>query len=609
MSTSYSNAKTVLDIPTFLSYVRKTFSTAVSAQNNDGVNAVVTFSAALTAPQQATLAGLVAAYVDPKTGPVDAAQVSLYNTTTAALGAGAAYTGTWEDVSRYISVTVSALSDAPSAASGLSVQFGNNAAQADISKTFTVAGGALLTASLPVTGRYFRVAYTNGSTLQSSFSLQTKLSVAQTSTIADASSAVDDTTPALLTRNLNMARTDRGSYTSVRGDESSVLRVRGMGDSALSINSASVPVAQLDFHYNINANAANAAVVASGTVTQANGMATVATAAQASSSAVISSRRFVTCGVGRSCRVIASCAFSAGAAGSTQLVGVGDADNGLFWGYNGTSFGVLVRSAAVDAWTPLTAFNVDKLAGTGPSGITLVPTNGNVYTITYDGTGFGGAVFGVASAPASSTSDVVVAHRVAFGNSSAATGLRIPNGPLWAQALNATNATAVSVKVAAMAAFQDGVGSAVLGRCRAIDYAQTLSSTTFVPIVSVMNKATYQGTNNKSSLVLRSLSVSSDGTKGSVVICINDSPTLTGASFTDISTNTTPAQTDTAASSYTGGTNLFSTCLQCIATCSVDLTAYDIRLAPGQSVTLGARCTAADVSAAIAVTVVFREDV
>ncbi|KAG5183900.1 hypothetical protein JKP88DRAFT_290127 [Tribonema minus] len=85
-------APTVLDLGTYLSYVKKTFSSATSATNADGVNVVTTFSSALTGPQQTTLTALVAAYVDPITGVVDAAQVSLYNSTATALAANGVFT-------------------------------------------------------------------------------------------------------------------------------------------------------------------------------------------------------------------------------------------------------------------------------------------------------------------------------------------------------------------------------------------------------------------------------------------------------------------------------------------------------------------------------------
>lgn len=610
MSSSYSNAKTVLDCSTLLSYIKKTFPTATSATNADGVNVVVTFSAALTSPQQSTLTALIAAYVDPITGVVDTANVSLYNTTSTALGVSGVFTGTWEDTSRFSSVCISVLANQASAASGLSVQFGNLAAQADISKTFSIVANTPFTTTLPVPGKYMRVVYTNGTTLQTSFSLQTKLVVSQCSAIVDASTTVDDTTQALLTRNLNMARLDKGTYVSVKADESNVIRTRESKDTALAINAGSTPLVQANFLYNINADIVSTTLATSGTVSYATGCAAVSTAALASSSAIMATRRYVSCGVGRAVRVVASCAFATGTANSTQICGMGSVDNGVFFGFNGTAFGVLVRNATVDTWTAASAFNTDKLDGTGPSGFTLDATKGNVYVIVIDGTGFGTITFGVASTPTTSTTDFIVAHRIAFGNSSTATGLRVPYGPLMAQAINTSNTSALTIRVAGLAAFADGPSSHILGRPRSVEQSSTISTTSYVPVMSLFNKTTYQSINNYSSAVLQSISIASDGTKGSVIIQIYDSPTLTGASYADISADTSACQMDTAATSVTVGSSaaLYSTCINCTTSAMFDLTPYDIRISPGQWITIAARCSASSVSNGLSVSLVMKEE-
>jgi hypothetical protein len=610
MSSSYSNAKSVLDCSTLLSYVKKTFATATSATNADGVNVVVTFSSALTAPQQTTLTALIAAYVDPVTGVVDTANTSLYNTTSTPLASSGVFTGAWEDVSRFSSVCVSVLANQSSAASGLSVQFGNLAAQADSSKTFSIVANTPFTATLATPGKYMRVVYTNGTTLQTSFSLQSKLSVSSGAPIVDALSTVDDTTQALLTRNLNMGRVDKGAYVSVRADESSVIRTRETRDSALSVNAGSTPLAQASFLYNINTDVVASSVATSGTVTYATGCAVVSTAALASSSALMTTRRYVSCGVGRAIRVVASCAFAAGAANSTQLCGMGSIDNGVFFGYNGATFGILVRNATVDTWTPAASFNVDKLNGTGASGLLIDPTKGNCYIIVVDGSGFNTITFGIASTPASSTTDYIVAHRVSFGNVSTATGLRVSAGPLMAQAVNATNATVLAMRVAGLAAFADGPSAHVLGRQRSVEVATTISTMSYVPVISLFDKTTYQGSNNYLSSTLQSLSVASDGTRGAIILTIYDSPALTGAAYADINANTSACQLDTSATSMTAGTAtaLYSTVLNCTGSAVFDLTPYDIRIAPGQWVSVAARCSTAGVSNSLAVSLVVKEE-
>lgn len=47
-----------------------------------------------------------------------------------------------------------------------------------------------------------------------------------------------------------------------------------------------------------------------------------------------------------------------------------------FFGHNGPPFGVLKRQNRTDNWIPLYSFD-----GTGPSGVTLDPTKGNIFVI------------------------------------------------------------------------------------------------------------------------------------------------------------------------------------------------------------------------------------
>jgi hypothetical protein len=603
MSASYSNAKVISDLNAFSYYIKKTYATLTQIQNNDGVNVVCTFSAALTAPQQTALTALVAAYVDPLTGNSDAVNVSVYNSSAAALGVSAVFTGTWEDVSRYSHVYVSSLSNQASAASGISIQFGNLAGQADLTKTYSAVASVQISVSLPVTGRFFRIVYTNGTTLQTSFALQTKFLTTAGFTVVDAASTIDDTTPGILSRNLNMGRYDVGTYVSVRADENKVLRIRPIAINGLDSLVKTRPIAQADFIYNLDTDLATTTLVTSGAVTYVTGTVTVATAALASSSAILTTRRYVNPGYGGSAVVVASASFTTGVANNNQLVGWGSIDNGLFVGYNGISFGIMYRSATVDTWVAKTAWGIDKLDGTGPSGIVLDPTKGNVYVIIYDGSGFGSASFGILPTSASNAGDAVIVHRVLFGNALTTTGLRNPQGPLYAQSINTTNATAITVKLAGFAAY----GSVLIGKNRSVDSERTISTMTSTPIMSVFQKTTHATLNNYSSFTLRTLSVSTDGTKGSVVIQLIDGATLTNSSYADVSTTTSAAQLDTSATSYTGGAVLFSCTIHNTANTILDLTPYDIRVSPGMTLTASAKCTTSGTSTSVAACLTFSE--
>jgi len=179
-----------------------------------------------------------------------------------------------------------------------------------------------------------------------------------------------------------------------------------------------------------------------------------------------------------------------------------------------------------------------------------------------------------------------------------------------AQSVNTTNATAMTVRVAGLSAYATGPPGHVLGRQRAVDVSHTISTTTAVPIMTVYDKTIYAGANNYTSIVLQSLSVSSDGTKGSVIVQIIDSPTLTGTSYADISTNTSACQLDTSATSVTTSTAavVYSVTINCTGSAVFDLAPFNIHIAPGQWVTLAARCSAAGTSNGVTAALTFKEE-
>lgn len=99
--------------------------------------------------------------------------VSGGNSTAIALGAGESFTGTAEFLFMYASVTVMVYSDVDSAANGLAMQFSADGVNWDRAKSVTVVGGSSQAHALLTISKYFRVVYTNGSSAQSEFRLQT----------------------------------------------------------------------------------------------------------------------------------------------------------------------------------------------------------------------------------------------------------------------------------------------------------------------------------------------------------------------------------------------------------------------------------------------------
>jgi hypothetical protein len=397
----YTFFKSILDVPSFVAYIAKTLSSVSSASSVDGQSISVVFTAALSSAQQKTLTTLVQVYLDPTLAAYSTLNLLTYNRSSTALAASAVYTGLWEDVSQYQTVIVFVLASCSSTDAGLQVQFGYSKQQSDLISSFTVLNDSPLTLTLANPGRYVRIVYSNGAVAQDNFALQVRTSVARISN-SDASSG-------------NSERT-------------------ASSDSALSSSLQSVALVQSSFVYSINPETVNTLVTGGGSVSQASGVAIV-NANGTDSAAYLVTRRYVLASVGTVVRALAAVTFNAGTAGCTQLAGVGNENDGLFVGFQDLQFGVMSRRSAVDTWTFSSAFNVDKLDGTGPSSTALVPTNGNVYQIVYDSTGFGGVSFALCSIAGNVLPEAVVMHRVSFSGPTAAS-MRLHSMPLMASVQN-----------------------------------------------------------------------------------------------------------------------------------------------------------------------------
>ncbi len=99
--------------------------------------------------------------------------VSTANSSTAVLAGGALFTGTSEDVSNFAAIQINVIASHASATDGLSVQQSSNGTNWDHLDVYTIAATTGKTFSFQPVGQFFRIVYTNGATLQTSFRLQT----------------------------------------------------------------------------------------------------------------------------------------------------------------------------------------------------------------------------------------------------------------------------------------------------------------------------------------------------------------------------------------------------------------------------------------------------
>ena len=153
--------------------------------------------------------------------------VSTDNSSSDVLAGDAIFTGTGEDVSNFSSMSVQVHASHASATEGLSIEFSTDNSNWDEKHLATIAATTSREFVFPAHAQYFRVVYTNGSTLQTSFRLQTILHVQGlpgTSHALDENAAADDV--GVLTKSVTIAQAaGSGAFVPVQATAAGNLKV------------------------------------------------------------------------------------------------------------------------------------------------------------------------------------------------------------------------------------------------------------------------------------------------------------------------------------------------------------------------------------------------
>jgi len=160
------------------------------------------------------------------------------NSTTTTLGSGGVFTGTWKEITNWNSVQIGVYSDKASATDGLNIQFSYDGVTVHHNHYYTYAGGSSgIGYSFALEFRYFRVVYTNTSSAQTVFKLQSvlKASAAQASQYR-LTNALSDETQASVTRSLIFGKTTGGGggYVDVKVNPSGALATDVTGTVSVS---------------------------------------------------------------------------------------------------------------------------------------------------------------------------------------------------------------------------------------------------------------------------------------------------------------------------------------------------------------------------------------
>lgn len=236
------------------------------------------------------------------------------------------------------------------------------------------------------------------------------------------------------------------------------------------------------------------------------------------------------------------------ASGSYSLNNGGGSSVGTFTQIN-------IGVADTDLWVAQSDWNIDKLDGTGKSGMVLDVSKGNVYQIQYQWLGFGKLNFFIES---DTTGNLILVHRINYTNNNTSVSLRKPSlRPLFACA-SLGSTTPLYMKVGSFAGFNEGIIDYSYLPRWSVSNSKSISSNTETVILVIRNKLLINGIINTSEMLVDHVDVATDGTK-SVIIrvyvnCINGAGTTTDfTNFLEVSPNTSTTVYDITSDTKTNG--------------------------------------------------------
>lgn len=361
---------------------------------------------------------------------------------------------------------------------------------------------------------------------------------------------------------------------------------------------------QLDFIYGINTQKGVSAVVTTGVVDTNGGRLRLQTGVGAAGSGQFNSARPVKYRPGQGTIARFTAVFAAGVANSSQAIGMGSATDGYFFGFNGATFGILWKNAGVSTWIAQSAWNGDKCDGTGASGQVWNPLFGNVCMIKYPYLGYGNITFWVLNAI---TSAWILCHTIRYTNSTASTQLGNPNLFFYAQAVNTGNTSNLAMYVGSVGVFTSGSRRySSLPKWAADNSKATITAETV--LLSLRNCTTFNGLVNSGLLRLNSVTFSASSTAKTAAAgflrfrigaTVGGTPafaTISGTTADNgvtITSGNSIASVDKAGTTATGGTYLFAISCSDAGNVILDLTEYEIFIAPGEILTLSGFGTSA----------------
>jgi len=327
------------------------------------------------------------------------------------------------------------------------------------------------------------------------------------------------------------------------------------------------PQFQGSFEYTVNNTDLNTnSTVNGGTVTQALGMAVMSTSTTTESIAHFGSKKHAKYrpGLGGVDRFTAL--FSSPAAGTEQYIGLVDEEgvseafkNGYVIGYDGITFGYHRFQNDTKITVPIADWD-DPLDGTGSSLMTIDQTKLNVFFIPYQYLGAGAIRIYIES---DKTGLPVLVHTENYVNNNTEPSTHNPNFHHAMLVNNGGTTSNIIMKSSSYAYFVEGKTSFIeLHQPENSSGKKTKTLvTTEVAIFTIRNRSSYASKTNFIDIVLMGASASIEAASANNLgeIRVIKNATLGGVpSYSNINTNNSVIEIDTAGTTVTGGTELGS---------------------------------------------------
>lgn len=308
----------------------------------------------------------------------------------------------------------------------------------------------------------------------------------------------------------------------------------------------------------------NAAV--NGTVTTASAVCLVTAGTLATCNVAIESKQYAGYNPGHELGSFFTAAFDAAgvSADSTQFLGLATrgGTGGYFIGYKGTSFGLHVRKNSVEtAFIAQTAWNIDTLNGTGPSGLNMssIAPNLNIYHLK---TGYLG-VYGAMLSIIGTNGRLYPLHFYTLVNAGTVTTVLDPHLTVRAEIVKTSGATTPQIRTASWNAYTVGPTHAGNAPQRNSGFVGPLVSVTSGAerfLFSITNSLTYAGVPNNIPVRITGISVAVDtsATHGAVIRFRRNSPTVGMTQVALDALNSSCYSSVTGTSGFSGGEVIFS---------------------------------------------------